>query len=644
MSSLLRILQLEDDPLDAELSTAILRDAGIDSVLKRVESRQDFITALNQDQYDLILADFSLPSFDGLTAVRLARELQPDVPVILLSGTMGEEAAIESLKSGATDYVLKQRLERLVPSVNRALQEAQDKRARRQAEEALRQSEQRFRALVENIREVFWIRTADTLILQYVSPAFEEIWGQSPEEFYKDPQRWLETVHDNDRQRVRNAFEQMLNGGEFLQEYRITRPDGSLRWVRDRGTLARDSSTDTTHIVGIAEDVTQQQQLEEQLLQAQKLEGIGQLAGGVAHDFNNILQVVFAHTDFALSKVASSHNGYQHLLGIRDAADKASALTKQLLAFSRRQMLQPEDVDLNELTSRLMKMLSRIIGEDMFLEMQPGPELWPVHVDPVQVEQVLLNLVVNARDAMPDGGSITLSTKNFPHTHGVDDPRPWIHRNDWVVISVRDAGLGMDEETQRQIFEPFFTTKGVGKGTGLGLSTVYGIIRQHGGHIEVRSTKGKGTTFDIYLPRCEQCTPSSSESPELLTAPQAVTILVAEDDNDVRELVTRILQDAGHQVFTASNGERAIEVFAAHPDEISLVLLDMVMPGLGGKEALERIREIRPDVPALISSGYSFDAVHNRFVPAAGMHLIRKPYLRNDLLHAIDKALAETRR
>jgi two-component system, cell cycle sensor histidine kinase and response regulator CckA len=383
---------------------------------------------------------------------------------------------------------------------NRSLES--DMAARVRAEVALRESEERFRQLAESIDDVFWLSDPDKLSFFYVSPAYETIWGRSCESLYAVPQTWLDSIHPEDRARVRQWLPEQLSG-EWDKVYRIVRPDGSVCWIRTRAFPVRDKDARVYRIAGVSRDITEQRRLEEQLRQAQKMEAVGRLAGGVAHDFNNILFVIMSYAHLALDTLSPRDASREAFEEIRRASERATGLTQQLLTFSRQQVLAPRVLDVGHVVRDMESMLRRL-GEDIVLSLQPSNEAARVYVDPSQMEQVIMNLAVNARDAMPSGGTLTIETANLQ----VDEPAllglPHMQHGAYVVLSVSDTGVGMDAATQERMFEPFFTTKEVGKGTGLGLSTVYGIVKQSGGSVTVHSELGKGTTFHVFLPRTER--------------------------------------------------------------------------------------------------------------------------------------------
>ncbi|GAW68498.1 PAS/PAC sensor hybrid histidine kinase [Geoanaerobacter pelophilus] len=393
-------------------------------------------------------------------------------------------------------------------------------------------------------------------------------------------------------------------------------------------------------LLGIAEDITERKQLEEKLLQSQKMEAIGQLAGGVAHDFNNILMVILGYGSILVNEETLPERQKEQVEQIMNAADKAAKLTSDLLAFSRKQVIKPATMDLNDIILHVEKFLSRIIGEDVQLRARLTPRELQVDVDRGQIEQVLINLATNARDAMPKGGLLTIETsaqridEAFAQANGIGVPGPY------AVISISDTGAGMDEQTRRRIFEPFFTTKEVGKGTGLGMSIVYGIIQQHSGFVNVYSEPGLGTTFRIYLPFSEQSAEAALE-PEVAVAPPGgtETILVVEDEPDLRLLLQNILSGAGYRVLLAENGQVAADLYAARAGEIALVLMDMIMPGMSGKEACHVIRAVDPAAKVLYTSGYTMDIIKSRDLLDEGTELLMKPVRPVELLKKVREML-----
>jgi PAS domain S-box-containing protein len=634
--SQLRLLILEDDPIDAELVVATIEQAGYACDWERVASEPAFRTRLAAPDplpYNVVLVDYNLPSFDGLRALQLLRARDPEIPCIMISGVLGEEIAIESMKAGATDYVLKSQIARLPAVLARALREHAELRQRRRAEEALRNAEARYRDLFENANDIIY--TLDIPgVFTSVNAAGERLFGYPRDQLLQMNIRGFLAPESDALAQAYLAHKLSGPAETTTYEVEIIRPDGArLPLEVSTRLLFRDGQP--YEIQGIARDISERRhaeaerrRLEEQLLQAQKMESIGTLAGGIAHDFNNLLTAILGNTQLAIEGLTPGSQDHELLVEIEQAARRAAALTNQLLAFSRRQRLERQVIDLNATMDELLNMLRRIIGEDVEIQLDLAPESPAVFADPAQIQQVVLNLAVNARDAMPSGGRLRIATRSVQLDVAESQNFPWTQPGPYAQIVVSDSGAGMDEVVQQRIFEPFFTTKEQGKGTGLGLAVVDGIVKQHGGFIKLASQAGQGATFTIMVPAAAAPIPSVAPQPQAPARGGTETILVAEDEEILRNLAATILRRAGYTVLLAADGEEAIETFTKDCTAIDLVILDLIMPRIGGLEALERMRAQCPDLRALFVTGYGAD--YDLHGDPTGLPpntiLLRKPY------------------
>ncbi|MGV3756074.1 MAG: PAS domain-containing protein, partial [Verrucomicrobiota bacterium] len=517
----------------------------------------------------------------------------------------------------------------------------QDITARKQSEIQLRESEERFRQLAENINEVFWISDPEKRQVFYVSPAYEKIWGRTCDSLYQDPRTWFESVHPEDRQRVLDAALNKQVTGEYDEVYRISRPDGSRRWIHDRAFPIRDADGHVHRIVGTAEDISARRQLEEQFRQAQKMEAIGQLAGGVAHDFNNILAAIMMQTDLSASEKDLAGEVPEGLREIRALAERAANLTRQLLLFSRKQVMHTRDLDLNEAVTGIFKMLQRIIGEHFSVQYDLHSASLIVRADPGMLDQVLLNLVVNARDAMPKGGPIIIKTSETQFSPEEAALIPDAAPGRYCCLCVQDSGCGIPPENLNRIFEPFFTTKGQGKGTGLGLATVFGIVKQHGGFVRVESQVGQGTTFQILLPAAiVAAAPPESKPGKATPRGGTETILLVEDEHSVRMVTRILLERAGYKVLEAVNGVQALQVWEQHHEPIHLLFTDIVMPGgMDGRELAASLEARNPRLKVILTSGYSAEMAGREIALKESQTFLQKPAASRLVLQTVRHAL-----
>jgi PAS domain S-box-containing protein len=499
----------------------------------------------------------------------------------------------------------------------------------------LSESQSRYRLLVENSTDMI-VKVDPRGRFLYVSPSYCTRFGKAEQELLN--REFLPLVHEDDRETTAKAMEDLYRPPHscYLEQRALT-TDG-WRWLAWVDTAVLDGQGRVEAIIGVGRDITECKELEEQLRQAQKLQAVGQLAGGIAHDFNNILQAVLGHLSFASDELESDHPASAHLETVRQSALRAADLTRQLLVFGRQQVLKRVNADPNQLVSNHLRMLNRIMGAEIAMAFEPGADLGAVSVDPGQIEQVLMNLCVNARDAIAGSGRILITTAERQMTV----PRPGSPGNPvgpYVTIAVTDDGCGMDEELQARIFDPFFTTKSVGRGTGLGLATAYGIVRQHGGFIDVSSRPGAGSTFTVYLPVAT----GTVEKPSPVTVTRSArgdeTILLAEDNDAVRLFTARALRDAGYHVLVAADGNEAVDLAREHSGRIALAVLDVVMPGRGGPEAAALIRSFAPDVRVLFASGYTPDHDQLPVGPDGTVDFLGKPFQPSQLLALVREIL-----
>ena len=612
------------------------------------------VELLEKGDFDVVVTDIVLPRVSGVELLEAIRKASPHVPVVMMTGEPTVETATRALRVGAFEYlvkpVTKEAILRVAANASRVKALDDERRAlekeNRQYQDRLEQmveertqalceSEERYRQLVEHSPDGIAVHLDGKVA--FLNRAMAEMVGGSPADVVGKPIE--DFVRPDFREMVRQRVQQVLQERKpvpRMQEI-FLRLDGTHVNVDVASLPFVHQGRPAVQIV--VRDITQQKRLEEQIRHAQKMEAIGQLAGGVAHDFNNILQAIMGYAKLAAEGLSPGESRYDDLEEIRTAAERAAALTRQLLIFGRRGILQPRDLDLNEVVANLIKMLRRVIGENVELDVIPGHDLGTVNADPGQMEQVLMNLCVNARDAMPEGGRITIETENILINSPYCQTHPWARQGRYVLLTVSDTGAGMSPEVQKRIFEPFFTTKGEGKGTGLGLATVYGIVKEHEGYVYVYSEVDKGTTFKVYLPVVNRRAASVGRKIEGPVPGGRERILLAEDDPKIRNMAVRILEGAGYAVLTASDGLEAARVFESEKDRVDLVLLDAVMPKMSGREVYARIKAVKPEVGVLFSSGYATESISPDFFRTEGVNLLQKPYSPDDLLRKVREAL-----
>jgi two-component system cell cycle sensor histidine kinase/response regulator CckA len=633
-SEALRILIVDDSPTDAKLVAQELQRGGRAVTWERVETRDAMRASLAQQRWDAVICDWSMPRFTAAKALATMKEAGLDVPFIIVSGTIGEETAVEAMRAGAHDYVLKDRLGRLNPVLERELREAGERAGRRHSEAALARSETRFRRLAES--GVIGIAIGDVQgeVLD-ANDAYLDLIGFSRDDLGRGEVHWAKLTPPEFAEATARALEQLKTTGAARPwETETLRKDG-----RRVPVLVGAAMLEPPESIAFVADLTDRRRAEEararaeealqrsesQLRQAQKMEAVGRLAGGVAHDFNNVLSVILSYAELILRELGDTDPLREDMEEIAKAAERAAGLTHQLLMFSRQQVIAPRVIDLHERLNGLKRMLQRVLGEDVELVVAPPKRPGRVNVDPSHFDQVVMNLVVNARDAMPRGGKLTIETENVALDEEYTKHHLPAKAGEYVMMAVSDTGIGMTRETMARIFEPFFTTKEIGKGTGLGLSTVFGIVAQSGGHIWVYSEVGTGTSFKVYLPRVDkavdvataQATPASLRGTE--------TILVVEDEDQVRAIVVNILRRQGYHVIPAENAGEALLLCDKRGEAIDLLLTDVVMPHMSGPELAARLKANRPRLRVLCMSGYTDDSIVRHGVLESGVAFVQKP-------------------
>ena len=525
---------------------------------------------------------------------------------------------------------------------------AEDITEHKRADEALRQSEEKYRTILENIQEgYFEVDLAGNLT--FLNDSLCQIFGYPKDEFMGMNNR--QYTDKENAKKLFLTFNEVFKTGKPAKafDWQIIRKDGTTRFIEASISLKIDSSGKPIGFQGLTRDITERKQaevekakLETQLQQSQKMESVGRLAGGVAHDFNNMLGVILGHTELALMKMVPGQPLYNNLTEIRKAAERSAELTRQLLAFARKQTVVPKVLDMNETVSGMLKMLKRLIGEDIDLNWQPKENLWPVKVDPSQIDQILANLCVNARDAIAGVGKMTIETRNITIDKGFCAAHAGFIPGEYVLIAVSDNGCGMDKETLSHLFEPFFTTKGIGQGTGLGLATVYGAVKQNNGFINVYSEPGKGTTFNIYLPRHKgKSGQTLTEAPEVPAARGHETILLVEDEPAILEMTTTMLEMKGYKVLAAGTPGEAIRLAREHAGEIHLLMTDVVMPEMNGRDLAKNLLSLYPQLKRLFMSGYTANVIAHHGVLDEGVYFIQKPFSISELTAKVREALEE---
>ena len=630
----LRVLIVEDQPDDAELVLRELRRGGFAPCHERVDTAEALIAALAREPWDVVVADYSMPHFNGTEALAILRERGYDTPFIFVSGTMGEDAAVEAMRGGAQDFVVKGNIKRLVPAIERELREISDRRARARAEEGLR----KLSRSVEHSANLVII-TDTSGVIEYVNPKVSEATGYAAEELVGQKPSFWRSGETGDAEYAA-LWQTILAGKDWRGEFVNRKKDGGTIVVSAVISPIKDESGRITHFIGIQDDITQRKDLEDQLRHAQRMDALGQLTGGMAHDFNNLLTVIIGSLDQLEEQLADRPAAKRAAERAMSAGMRGAELTRNLLAFARRQPLAVKAFDLNQLVATTAELLRRTLGEQIEIRLALAKDLAPAFADPAQVESALTNLAINGRDAMPAGGRLTIETANQRLDAGYAAENVDVVPGDYIMLAVSDTGTGIPPDILGRVFEPFFTTKEHGRGTGLGLAMIYGFAKQSKGHVKIYSEVGHGTTVRLYLPRADAAPAPADTSADTGAMPRGdAAILLVEDNAQVRDVATEALKSLGYKVHEAEDGASALRIL--HGGEpIALLLTDIVMPGgINGFELAREARRLRPQLRFLLTSGFT-DAALERSRPGdPPMPRLNKPYRRAELARAVRDAL-----
>jgi len=636
MPQVIRVLHLEDDDNDAALIVAVMQRAGLECEAHRVDTREDYAAALELGGFDLILADHYLPSFDGLAALDMARARRPDVPFLFVSGFIGEEVALDSLKNGATDYVFKHNLARLVPAVRRALQESRERRERAEAQAALQEREailSSFYDAAPFMMGILELRRDEVLHLS-ANAATAEFVGTTPEEIRFRPMSALGIPPEMLRHGIQQLQVARSEGRPVEFEQNYTRK-GRSRCLSITVTSLATAPDQPPRFCYVAEDITEKRQLEQQFFRAQRLESVGTLASGLAHDLNNVLAPILMALRLFRPKLKDRED-QELLASVESSARRGADIIRQVLTFARGVEGAPRPLELKPLVNDLASMLRDALPRTVEIETSVPDGTWRVAGNATQIYQVLMNLGLNARDAMSAGGRLVIAAANVELTEAQARCQPGARPGPYVVLSVTDTGTGIAPETIDKIFDPFYTTKEIGKGTGLGLWSVLTIVQGHGGFVTVKSQPGCGTRFDVHLPAAlAAAEPGGEPSPHALERGRGQWILVADDDATVRQVTRATLEGHGYRVVTAASRTESLARFRERHGEIQLILTDMLMPPAEGAGLLQTFRQLVPGQRIIAMSGL-LEKVPGSPAESAGVVLLQKPFAAEPLLRLVE--------
>lgn len=651
MDDHIRILHLEDNPRDAQLVRDILGSEGLSCEFCHTETRKAFESALGQEAFDVILCDNNLPDYDGFTALQLAHRKHPLTPFIIISGTLDEDEAVKSLQYGATDYLLKGRLERLAPAVKRALEEAREKRELAGAEEKLRRNEERMRLALAATNDAVWDWDLENDTIDG-NEVFERLLGRPP---LSGGTRawWHALVHPEDQQRVESTLNGAISAGEpfWNCSYRVRRINGDWADVNNRACLARNASNVITRLVGAIQDVTEhiaaeheRNAIENQLRHAQKMEAIGTLAGGIAHDFNNILGIILSNAELINAEIKTGHPAQNEITESAEeillATTRARDLVRQILTFSRRTESQRTVIKAQPVAEECVKFLRSTIPAMVTITSRIDPACSPIVCDPTQLHQIVMNLCTNAWHALPEkNGRLEIQVEEVDGSKVPNDRDEKEKAPSYVCISIRDNGHGMSASVQARVFEPFFTTKSPGEGTGLGLSVVHGIVKSNGGVIKLDSTPGKGTRFDVFFPvEADEAEETTAAGVEIVRG-SGERILLIDDNVAFARGLERTLHHQGYKVEVCHSPRVGLDLFRKDPSRYNLVITDLSMPRMSGIELSSHLLDIRPNLPLIVISGSFGLDEKQRAQFTTRTAFLTKPVAPLDLSEAVNRLL-----
>jgi two-component system, cell cycle sensor histidine kinase and response regulator CckA len=635
VSTVLSILLLEDDPSSIRLFTRKVQSAPVEIVVKEARNRETFIRELELSKFDCIVIDYTIPDIMGIEALRLSKEMSPDTPTIIYTGSVGEEKAVECMKEGASEFLLKTNSIRLVPAILSVVNQKREREARLQAEEAQKQSEARFRSLAETSTAAIFIYQGEKFV--YVNSAAEQLTGYTNDELLH--KTFWELTHPDHIEMIqqRRSAQQRGESVPSRYEFKIVMKDGTERWLDFTASSIHFEGASAS--LGIALDMTNQKKLEQQVRRSQKMESVSTLAGGVTHDFNNIFNIISGYASMTERHIGDPDKLKRDIKTILDASARGAALVRQLVTLSGKTEVKNEQVDVNLVMKEIVSLLHATFPKTIEIVSDFSSAVYLTNANRSQLHQALLSIAMNARDAMPDGGTLRFTTKRM-NGKKLQQQNPNAQASDYVHIAVSDTGKGMDEKTKTRVFDPFFTTKEKGSGAGLGLSVVYGILGSYHGFVDIDSAVDHGTTMHIFLPISTFTKPIPHVKEEFIRISGGdETILVVEDESTLCEYLKVLLEEKGYSVLQASDGSEGVELFSKHQEQIALVISDLGMPKLDGLGLLRKIKAMQPTVKVIMTSGLVDPEQQSEILLAGARDFLPKPYNGREVLLRVREIL-----